>query len=497
MCNPLETVRLSMRSQGTPLALPSCVTHLLGVLLPVWLAAPPPGAATRIVLERTGLLVGTERGLYRQAEQGWRLVLARGAVLDLVSLEGGWLAAAEQGLYEARAGAVPRAHVLGAGARTRSLAVAPDGVVWAATDAGLYTRDADATEFALDTGLPIGPLLAVRVAGPQVWVARGGALWLRGADGVFVPRLRGLQPGWWELAGAAATEHGALLAVPRGLWRVEGGHVERVELAGRLHGVARTGDDVWLASTRGLLRTALDRLASAVPEVVVEGEAFAAVVGEQGLVVTTRSGVARVPFRRARLPREGGARLPSEPRGYRQPAVDPVQLQRAVIAYQGLSPRRLRRLSERARQTAWWPRVRLGAAWERDRDRDIDRDQTFSSGAIHDLLDVRRTTDTRVGFDLQFTWELGRLAEPDDQLAISRERREVIELRDQILERVNRLYFERQRVLVERSSAAPPERGALALRARELAARLDAWTGGTFSRLEAGAPHEPPQRRTP
>lgn len=483
---------------------------MLGVLLPVWLAAPPPGAATRIVVERAGLLVGTERGLYRQAASragaGWQLVLARGAVLDLVSLAEGWLAATEQGLYEARPGSPPRAHVLGAGARTRSLAAAPDGAVWAATDAGLYTRVADAHEFALDTGLPTGALFAVRVAGSRVWVARDGALWLRGADGVFVPRLRGLQPGWWELAAATETERGALLAVPRGLWRLEGDRVERVELAGELHGLARTGEDLWLASTRGLLRTGLDRLGSGVPETVVASEAFAAVAARRGLVVTTRGGVAHVPLARtghvagtgppART-RGAGAAAALEPRGYRRAAVDPLQLQRAVIAYQGLSPARMRRLSERARRTAWWPQVRLGAAWQRDRDRDVDRDQTFSSGAIHDLLDSGRASDTRLGFDLQLTWELGRWTEPGDQLAISRERREVVELRDQILERVNRLYFERQRVLAEHSSAPPAEQDGLARRARELAAQLDAWTGGTFSRLEAGTPHPPPQRSTP
>jgi len=480
---------------------------LLSLLLPVWLAAPPPGAATRIVVERAGLLVGTERGLYRQAAAGWRLVLARGAVLDLVPLAGpsgasgpsdggagGWLAAMEQGLYEGRPRSAPRAHVLGAGARTRALAAAPDGAVWAATDTGLYARAADASDFVLDTGLPTGSLFAVRAAGSQVWVAVEGALWQRGAGGVFAPRLRGLQAGWWELAGAAETERGVLLAVPRGLWVLEGDRAERVEVAGELRGLARTGDYVWLASSRGLLRTRLDRLGSGVLETVVEGETFAAVAVEHGLVVTTRGGVARVPLSRTGAAAGTGA---LEPRGYRRGAVDPVQLQRAVIAYQGLSPARMRRLSERARDTAWWPQLRVGAGWQRDHDRDAERDQTFSSGALHDLLDSGRATDTRVAFDVQLTWELGRLTEPDDQLAISRERREVIELRDQILERVNRLYFERQRVLAEHSTAPAGERDALALRASELTAQLDAWTGGTFSRLEAGAPQPSPQRSTP
>jgi hypothetical protein len=42
-------------------------------------------------------------------------------------------------------------------------------------------------------------------------------------------------------------------------------------------------------------------------------------------------------------------------------------------------------------------------------------------------------------------------------------------------------------VLEERAAAAPEEQRALALRAQELSAQLDGWTGGLFSRLEASA----------
>ena len=99
--------------------------------------------------------------------------------------------------------------------------------------------------------------------------------------------------------------------------------------------------------------------------------------------------------------------------------------------------------------------------------------------------DSARERDTSVGLDLQLTWDLARFGEPDELLSISRERRELVELRDQVLERVNRLYYERRRVLEERGAAAPDQARALALRAEELAAQLDGWTGGQFSRLEA------------
>ncbi|MCG8591087.1 MAG: hypothetical protein MJE66_17480, partial [Proteobacteria bacterium] len=56
--------------------------------------------------------------------------------------------------------------------------------------------------------------------------------------------------------------------------------------------------------------------------------------------------------------------------------------------------------------------------------------------------------------------------------------------RDDVLDEVNQLYFERQRALAERAARPPgdPEAARLELRARELAAGLDAWTGGWFGR---------------
>ena len=73
---------------------------------------------------------------------------------------------------------------------------------------------------------------------------------------------------------------------------------------------------------------------------------------------------------------------------------------------------------------------------------------------------------------------------------MSREAREVIELRDDVLDELNQLYFERHRVLARASAATDPgEASLLRVRAAELAAGIDAWTGGWFRRqLRGGAP---------
>jgi len=65
----------------------------------------------------------------------------------------------------------------------------------------------------------------------------------------------------------------------------------------------------------------------------------------------------------------------------------------------------------------------------------------------------------------------------------------VIELRDDVLDEITQLYFERRRTLrqIAALGADSPEAEPLHQRAAELAAGLDAWTGGWFSRQIASA----------
>jgi hypothetical protein len=139
--------------------------------------------------------------------------------------------------------------------------------------------------------------------------------------------------------------------------------------------------------------------------------------------------------------------------------------------------------------------VRAILATDRSRSGGSDLDQTFSTGEIRSLFDSGDDSQRSYEARLQFDWDLGALRDPARELAISRERRELIELRDQVLERVNRLYFERQRVVAKLEDLPPgpgPERDQLELRAHELAAGLDAWSGGMFTRLGGHAPRERP-----
>ena len=127
-----------------------------------------------------------------------------------------------------------------------------------------------------------------------------------------------------------------------------------------------------------------------------------------------------------------------------------------------------------------------------DRSRSTDFDQAFISGETHHLIDSDRDRGDAYGASLTLSWDLADIAYEPESIDVSRETREVIELRDDVLDEITQLYFERRRVLAALASSGDPSAAAamqLRLRASELAAGIDAWTGGWFSeRLNPSTP---------
>ena len=449
----------------------------------VWLASLPPGLPSRLLQTPDGLLLGSDAGLYRLESGGWRLLLTRGGVVDLARGRDETWIASRGGLYLWPDGAESaRLLRLGAGARVHAVAVAADARVFVATSVGLYLRAPGRRSFRRVTDLPAGAVQSVRVAGEYVWVAARGVLWRGSAATGFAPRLRSLQAGWWELRAALPDGEDTLLLVPEGVWRVGAGRERALELGlGELRDMIAVERTAWVASERGLFPLPLDGL-EASAQAAHAADAFDIALGDGRLLVAARGGVVALPLERE-LPHVALAD-PGRP-----PVLDLPVLHRAVLRHQGLEAGRIEEIDERARGAALLPEVRLDLGFDRGSDHDRDRDQTFSSGQVHQLLDESSSRDDDFGVSLQLTWDLQRHRDPTRAIAVSRERRELVELRDQVLERVNRLYFERLRVLQQLASSGDAlERGTLELRARELAAQLDAWSGGLFSRLDPTSP---------
>ena len=88
-----------------------------------------------------------------------------------------------------------------------------------------------------------------------------------------------------------------------------------------------------------------------------------------------------------------------------------------------------------------------------------------------------------LNWDVALSWDLGDLIWSTDQTTIDSRSKLMVELREDVLDQVTRLYFERRRLQAELAANAlePPLQFDKQLRVEELTALLDAFTGGKFS----------------
>jgi hypothetical protein len=458
------------------------------------------------------LAVGDERGVWiGRPGRLFRRVLHRGPVLDLAFLpEGVLLAASDRGLYRIEGGVAAARIALGPGGGERAVhrIAAIPGLFALATDDGIFvSRDARAWQ-RLAGALPGGSARAValRRRGELAicWGVVGGELWrvdLRPEAGAPVAAASARETIASAVEGGGAVDiasglpDAALVVVfPQALavrrrdaagerWEILRPQLPPGGSALRLgHGAGR----YWLATDRGLLEAA--QLAgpwrrsspplgsSAVQAAAGGGDALFAAASDS--VLAGRPPPPAAPLSDA-LPAAAAASLAIPP----DPAIERVHA--AALHHLGLAPSRMEDLRRGSRQRAWWPIVGVRAAGQWDRSKNTDYDQSFSSGATHHLTDRERDRGDEFEVSLSLSWDLGGIAYEPESIDVSRETREVIELRDDVLDEITQLYFERRRVLAELAAPGGPpaaDQRRLRLRADELAAGIDAWTGGWFSR---------------
>jgi hypothetical protein len=161
-----------------------------------------------------------------------------------------------------------------------------------------------------------------------------------------------------------------------------------------------------------------------------------------------------------------------------------TQVHRRAVERLRLEPRRVDRMWRGLGRRAWLPSVSLRGGVDYGSGRSRDYDENFSYGQLNRLNDRNTARSTDYDAAISLSWDFADLAYSSESVALSREARQVIGLRDNVLDEINQLYFDRQRALRALSAFADwsdPEADALRLRALELAAGLDAWTGGWFS----------------
>lgn len=211
------------------------------------------------------------------------------------------------------------------------------------------------------------------------------------------------------------------------------------------------------------------------------------------LYAATDAGVFRVPL--PPVP-PAGLERPAAPAGEAMPLPadgdDPVllagepgirEVQAAAIRYAEVMPEKIRSWRTRAAWRAWVPHFTL----------DLDQDRSTTVGSSSSGGKTTFTVgpeDRSLSLGYGFTWDLADLIWNPDQTSIDTRSRLMVQLRQDILDDVTRLYFERRRLQVE--YAALPVREATLqaerrVRLEELTAQLDGLTGGYFSEAIEGS----------
>jgi hypothetical protein len=468
--------------------------------------------------DAAGVRVADAAGVFQR-------LLQRGPVRDLAFLPPGLapgaalLAATDAGLYrvsERESG--PLAPAPGSEARSvHRIAVSP-GAVAVAADAGAFVSADGRLWERLSPQLPLVPASAVALreegARLECFAALEGRLWrvrlARGPQGLRPESAeRETMPFVAEGEGPVDVIFGAagesvVVVFPSSLAarRSEAEPWRPVELAlppgaraRRLHAAHGL---LWLATDRGLLvaealagpweRAQAPAGSADVRALASDARAVYVAAGERVLAAQP---VARAGAGAGGAPR-AAASVPGAAARLRTPEGDPPieHVHSAALAWLDLRPERVAGLRRGVARRGWLPVVSLRLARTRDEDESTDLDDVLSSGVRSQLVDRAHGRSSDAEAALTFSWDLGDLAFHPEAIDVSREAREVIKLRDDVLDEVTQLYFERRRVLAElgaRPDAPPEEKLRLQLRAAELAAGIDAWTGGWFGRARASA----------
>lgn len=182
-------------------------------------------------------------------------------------------------------------------------------------------------------------------------------------------------------------------------------------------------------------------------------------------------------------------RVPFPP-GESEPAVGIVfsedvpvlEVQRMAVEYAEVSPEKIKRWRMGARWKAVMPKLSVSFSESSDENVEIYKSATTS-------YVVRGPWEKGNDWGVDLSWDLSDLVWNDTQTNIDVRSKLMVQLRDDILEEVTRLYFERKRLV---SELAAVEKGTVKdipgkiLRIEELTAYIDALTGGKFSEAVRG-----------
>ncbi|MCK5180082.1 MAG: hypothetical protein KAR32_11170, partial [Candidatus Omnitrophica bacterium] len=161
------------------------------------------------------------------------------------------------------------------------------------------------------------------------------------------------------------------------------------------------------------------------------------------------------------------------------------EVHQMAIDYAEVSHEKIKIWRRQARRKAWLPELDIGVDGDRDWSRSDSIWGSYTSGGQQHVGPDDKTHGEDLGWDVSFSWDLADLVWSTDQTTIDSRSKMMVELREDILNEVTRLYFERRRNQIEfvvNSTTDWRLRVEKEMRIEELTALIDALTGGEFSR---------------
>jgi photosystem II stability/assembly factor-like uncharacterized protein len=167
-----------------------------------------------------------------------------------------------------------------------------------------------------------------------------------------------------------------------------------------------------------------------------------------------------------------------------EPSIE--EIREAAIIYAEVHPEKIVKWRKAASKRAWLPDLRVAY----DKNKDWQSSTYFYSTSSQKYTNDDITSGKDDGWSVSLTWELGDIVWNNDQTSIDSRSRLMVQLRDDVLNEVTRLYFERRRLQVEALLSGPQDiadKIENELRLQELTASIDAITGSyMLKRLNHG-----------
>jgi len=155
------------------------------------------------------------------------------------------------------------------------------------------------------------------------------------------------------------------------------------------------------------------------------------------------------------------------------------EIQKAAIRYAEVHPGKIEEWRKAASKKAFLPTLSVNTGVDTNQNVDLDRGGTNDPDQFI-IGPPEKSFDWSVGV----SWNLGELIWNDDQTSIDTRSRLMVQLRDDVLNEVTHLYYERRRLQVEMAMAPMrdlPIQIEKEIRLEELTANIDGLTGGYLS----------------